>query len=208
MPVRLEPMRPIPPIRTLLLPVALLAGLFLAACSSGASAPVVSFDPAGPCSTDGQQPGAYPDLEALLPRDYEDQMPENLDSGRTCTAEALGTLATHGIDELKFAGATWKTGGAAGFTMAVFEAAGLDPARMVEFYEAGAKAARKTDTYTVTDVTVGGKPAVRLDVLGSDGSGQTVVAWPGTRDDQVFVLLAANVGDMKTTELLDAFGGG
>ena len=38
----------------------------LAGCSGGAAA---SFDPTGPCTTDGQRPGAYPDLEARIPTD-------------------------------------------------------------------------------------------------------------------------------------------
>src|SRR4029450_10729414 len=37
--------------------------LLVAACGSGQAA---SFDPTGPCTTDGRAPGAYPDLEALV----------------------------------------------------------------------------------------------------------------------------------------------
>lgn len=176
------------------------------ACASDASAPVTSFDPTTPCTTDGQQPGAYPELEALLPDAWESAAPANVDSGRTCTKQGLGTLAGHGIEGLRFAGATWDMGGTGGMTLAVFEADRLDPELMVEFYEAGARTARRTDKYQVTDTTVGGKPAKRLDVLGSDGTGQTVVAWPGDEPGRVKVLLAADVGDATVARVLEAFG--
>ena len=176
------------------------------ACGSGPVAPVVSFDPAGACTANGQQPGAYPDLEAVLPRLYLGEPPTNLDSGRTCTSAALGTLAGHGISDLKFAGATWETGGSSGFTTAVFQADGLDATTMIEFYEAGAGAARRTDRLQVSDVTVADQPGKRLDVLGTDGTGQTVVAWPAPEPGRVHVLLVADLGDAKVTELLGLFG--
>jgi hypothetical protein len=193
--------RPLP-----VLLLALVVPLLLAACGGGAGAPVVSFDPAGPCTGDGQQPGAYPDLEASLPTTWEDRRPDNVDSGRTCTPESLGTLATHGVEELRFAGATWKAGGSSGVTVAVFEADRLDPAKMIEFYEAGARVARRTDKYVVSETTVAGQPATRLDVLGSDGTAQTVVAWPAGESGRVNVLLAADLGDTKVAELLEMFG--
>lgn len=186
--------------------LAVLLVLSLAACAAAADAPVISFDPTGPCTVDGQQPGAYPELEALLPAAWEDRGPDNVDSGRTCTKDALGTLAGRGIDELRFAGATWRAGGSSGLTVAVFEADRLDQAMMVEFYEAGARAARRTDEYRVSDVTVGGKAARRLDVLGSDGSTQTVVAWPADEPGRVNVLLAADLGDTRVAGILDTLG--
>ena len=80
-------------------------------------------------------PGAYPDLEALLPATYDGKPPAGVDSGRTCTTDALGTLATHGITGVRFAGATWSLGASSGLTVAVFDGTGLDPATMLEFYE-------------------------------------------------------------------------
>ncbi len=130
-----------------------------------------------------------------------------MDSGRNCTAGALGTLAERGVDELRFAGATWKTGGTSGLTLARFEADGLDAGQMLEFYETGARDARRTEKAVTSDTTVGGRPARRLDVLGSDGTGQTVVAWPAAgRPGAVWVLLAADVGDARVAELLEVFG--
>jgi hypothetical protein len=182
----------------------LLLVLLVAACG-GSQIPVVSFDPASPCTTNGRQPGAYPDLEAVLPTAYDGKPPMNVDSGRTCTPESLGTLADHGVKELRYAGATWGLGGTSGITMATFEAAGLDPAAIIEFYEAGARTNRKTEKLQTTDTTAGGKPARRLDVLQSDGAYQTVVAWPGAVDGRVMVLLAADLGDAKVADALDLF---
>ncbi len=196
------PPRPWPGL-SVALPAALLA-LVLAACGTGA--PGVSFDPTGACTTDGQQPGAYPELEALLPPDDQGTKPTSVDSGRTCTAAALGTLADAGVQELRFAGATWEAGGTAGWTIAVFTGEGLDATVMRDFYETGARSARRTEKVAVSATTVGAMPARRLDVLMSDGTGQTVVTWQPAADGPVWVLLAADVGDTKVAALLEALG--
>jgi hypothetical protein len=178
--------------------------MVLAGCAT--PAPVASFDPSGACTTDGQRPGAYPELEAILPADFEGAKPTTVDSGRTCTPAALGTLAGAGITELRFAGATWEAGGSSGWTLAAFTAEGLTPAVMRDFYETGARSARRTEKVLVSDATVAGSAAKRLDVLMSDGTGQTVVAWQPAADGAVWVLLAADIGDARTLALLDAFG--
>jgi hypothetical protein len=182
----------------------LVVSALLAAC--GPSAASVTFDPAAPCPAEGRQPGAYPDLEALLPGDLDGQAPDSVNSGRSCTADALGTLADRGVDELRFAGATWRTGGTSGLTLARFEADGLDVGKMLEFYETGASDARRTDKLVASDTTVAGTAAKRLDVLMSDGAGQTVVTWPAGGPGAVWVLLAANVGDARVAEILETFG--
>ena len=46
-----------------------------AACRVRAVAGVASFDPSSPCPTDGRFPGAYPELEALLPGDLDGAPP-------------------------------------------------------------------------------------------------------------------------------------
>ncbi len=183
----------------------LLAGsLLLTAC--GPTATVATFDPTAPCPAEGQQPGAYPDLEALLPGELDGAPPDSVDSGRNCSVDKLGTLAERGLDEVRFAGATRKTGATSGLTVAVFRGEGLDPELMLEFYEAGALEARRTEKAVTSDTTVGGRPARRLDVLGSDGTGQTVVAWPGDEPGTVWVLLAADLGDTRVAEILEALG--
>jgi hypothetical protein len=185
---------------SLALPMVL--AVVLAAC--GQQVPVRSFDPTAACTTDGQQPGAYPDLEALLPSEYEGKAPDNVDSGRTCTPEGLGTLAGV-VDEVRFAGATWDTSGTSGLTLAVFTGEGLDPSAMRDFYGAGAQAARRTEKLVPSDTTVAGKPAKRLDVLQSDGTGQTIITWQDADDGPVWVLLAADIGDTKVAEAAEAF---
>src|SRR5262245_4376974 len=65
---------PTAPVRAL---AALVVTLLLAGC---AGEPAASFDPTGPCSTDGSAVGAYPDLEARIPTSYEGVGPGRLDS--------------------------------------------------------------------------------------------------------------------------------
>ena len=43
-----------------------------------------------------------------------------LDSGRGCTTARPRTLATHAVDELRFAGATWEPGSDSGVSLAIF----------------------------------------------------------------------------------------
>ena len=169
---------------------------------SGSPIPVATFDPASPCTTDGRQPGAYPDLEALLPPDFQGIKPTSVDSGRNCTQAALGTLATAGIKGVRFAGAAWSLGGTTGLTFAVFVADGLTPPEMIDFYGAGAQASSKTDTFQTSDIAVAGRPGRRLDVLQSDGAAHTIVAWPSARSGIVDVLLATDLGDTKVANAL------
>ena len=183
--------------------VVAVAALLVAGCA--AAIPVVSFDPASACTTDGRQPGAYPDLEALLPTTYEGRAPDNVDSGRSCTPEALGALAQAGIDGVRFAGATWGLGGSSGLTVAAFEGSGLDPASMLDFYTRSAGTDRHTEDFSTSDVTVGGKAGRRLDVLATNGAGHTVVTWPADRPGTVFVLLASDLGDAAVLAALDEF---
>jgi hypothetical protein len=187
----------------------LATGLLAATVAVAGCAPssaVATFDPAAPCPAEGQQPGAYPELEAMLPAEVDGTAPDKTDSGRSCSEENLGALAERGVDELRFAGATWRTGGTSGLTVAAFQAAGLTPELMLDFYEKGASEARRTEKYVTSDTTVGGVPAKRLDVLGSDGTGQTVVTWQVPGEDVVRVLLAADIGDARVAELLETLG--
>jgi hypothetical protein len=182
------------------------AVLFLFAACSTPGGQLGTFDPAAPCPAEGQQPGAYPDLEAMLASDYEGRAPDTVDSGRLCSTEALGTLAQAGITQLRFAGATWQTGGTSGLTLAVFEADGLDAEEMLDFYAIPAQSARRTEKLQRTEITVGSAPAERLDVLGSDGTGQTVVTWKAPGESVVRVLLAADLGDSRVADLLATLG--
>jgi hypothetical protein len=186
---------------SLVLPMVL--ALVVGACAT--ATPVASFDPASPCTTDGRMPGAYPALEALLPKAYKGNAPATVDSGRNCTKDALGPLADAGIDGVRFAGATWPLGGTTGLTVAVFQGDGLEANELLDFYLAGARAANRTDAFTTTDMTIRGVPVRRLDVLRSDGTGQTVATWPGGVPGRVGVLLASDLGDANVLDALDAF---
>ncbi len=187
--------------------LALLVAVVFAASACGAARNLVaSFDPASACTTNGRMPGAYPDLEALLATSYDGKPPASVDSGRSCTADALGTLAAHGIVGVRFAGATWSLGASAGLTLAIFDGTGLDAVTMLEFYETPARSASHTDTLTDTDTTVGGRPAKRLDVLNNDGTGQTIVTWPSSSPGRILVLLASDLGDAKVAAALETFG--
>ena len=153
---------------------ALLASiLLLAACGA-------AFDPNGPCTTDGKVAGAYPEMEAAVPKTYNGAGPAELDSGRTCSTEGLGALAGHGVKELRFAGATWQTGTQSGLTLATFASVGgpeLDPAWLSEFYETTARTAKNIQSIETSQLPIGDDPnARRLDVL-NDESYQTVVVW-------------------------------
>ena len=180
--------------------------IVLAGCGS-TDIPVVSFDPASACTTDGRQPGAYPELEALLPKAYDGKAPTRVDSGRNCTPEALGTLADDGIAGVEFAGATWELTGTTGLTAAVFQGKGLSPKELFTFYRDSGGTDRHTEKMSTSDVTVGGRNARRLDILATDGTGQTVVVWPSSQPDTVFVLLAADVGDAAVLDALGQFAG-
>jgi hypothetical protein len=183
--------------------------LLVAACSP--TIEEVSFDPATSCTStadEGRFPGAYPALEAALPEVFEGAAPRFKDSGRSCTPEQLGTLSERGITEVRFAGANWDLGNGRALTLALFEATGLDPQRMIEFYEAGARTARRTNDLRTSDTTVGGLSARRLDVLYGD-SRQSIVAWPEEGvPGQVWVLLSSELGDAKVAEILDLIGSG
>jgi hypothetical protein len=179
--------------------LALVVGLLAGACSAN------TFDPTGPCTADGAMPGAYPDLEALVPTAFRGGPPKALDSGRTCTKDGLATLATHAIEELRFAGGTWNTGTDSGVSLAVFATAKgpqLDPAWLVEFYETGAKAGKNVQSVETTDYSIGGDVAGRrVDVLNGE-SFQTIVVWP--HGDRVVVALAGDfIREIQTREAHD-----
>ncbi|HEY7591328.1 MAG TPA: hypothetical protein VH723_10060 [Candidatus Limnocylindrales bacterium] len=187
--------------------------MLAAACGGGQAA---TFDPSAPCVADHQAPGAYPALEALLPTTFEGRPPARLDSGRNCSPANLGTLARHGIREVRFAGALWETGERSGFTMAVLVAdeRALTAERVAEFYETGARAGRKTEDVTRSTVDVAGREAFAIDTL-NDESFQTIVVWDAPRRRAVHVLLVGS--DIRETgsmaahrdlvrKVLDAFG--
>ncbi|MFL5726329.1 MAG: hypothetical protein ACJ77F_08315 [Chloroflexota bacterium] len=148
-----------------------------------------SFDPSGPCTSDGRRAGAYPDLEALVPHEFREATATAVDSGRNCTAASLGSLASHGVRELRFAGATWATGPNGGVTIAVFDAPGLEAEWVAEFYEQGARAGRDTESVESRQISIPDGRAYRVDALNGE-SYQTVVDWQD--GERVRVVLVAS----------------
>lgn len=191
--------RPSRPARIALL--AILLAAVVAACSGSAAA---SFDPAGPCVSDGKVAGAYPDLEALIPKTLAGQLPKTLDSGRNCTATQLATLASHGLKEVRFAGAVWPDGSQSGVTLAVFRGAGMQSDWVAEWYEASARAGRTTGNIQVSKPTVSGRPGQRMDLVNGESS-QTVITWPSATRDTVNVLIAADEPEDRVQAALAAF---
>ncbi|HEY0444466.1 MAG TPA: hypothetical protein VGC90_09605 [Candidatus Limnocylindrales bacterium] len=171
----------------------LAAVLFVAGCTGGGA----TFQPSGPCTTDGQRPGAYPALEALVPTSLAGRKPDRLDSGRSCSDKALGTLVTHGVSELRYAGGLWQLGSNSGTTLVVFDSpTPLQPSWLGEFYEASARAANKTENIQTKPVNVGSAAGYRLDTL-NDDSYQTVVVWP--HDGRVVAaLVGSSVREVTT----------
>jgi hypothetical protein len=179
-----------------------MVAMLAAGCSGGSV--YTSFDPTGPCTTDGRFPGAFPTLEALVPSRFEGRAPDTLDSGRNCSATELGTLAGHGIHELRYAGGTWVLGSNAGVTLAVFAADGLTAAILGEWYEATARQARNTREITPTRPIIHGQSTFRLDTVNNE-SDQTVLTWDGTATGEVFVVVAAEAGEARIQAAVAAF---
>lgn len=188
----------------------LLAVVLLAGCGSQ------PFNPTGPCTADGSATGAYPELEAAVPTAFRGAPPNDLDSGRACTPAGLGTLASHGVTELRFAGATWEQGSDSGVSLAIFtdpDGPALQPAWVAEFYETGARSGKKVESVEANDYPI--SPTItarRIDVLNGE-SFQTIVVWE--RSGKIAVALVANaIRDIQTKDAhdqvvriaVDAFG--
>ena len=183
--------------------LALVVVLFVAACSGG-SGP--SFDATGPCSADGRAQGAYPDLEALVPTGYMGGPPKTLDSGRNCSAANLGSLASLGIAEVRFAGGTWTFGAERAAVLAVFRAAGLDADALATFYDEGARANSRTEIVGRSAPMIAGRQGRRLDTKTGPRL-QTVVVWPAKSGDAVNVVITNDLPDARIGDAIDAFGG-
>jgi hypothetical protein len=169
--------------------VALAAVLVLVGCGA-------TFDPSGPCGSDGRVPGAYPELEALVPASFHGRGPDQLDSGRSCSAAALGPLVQRGVVELRYAGGLWRTGSESGVTLAVFRATGLDAQAMLEFYRSGAGASRRIERVSTSEVRRGNRVLLRLDAL-NDASDQSILVWEDT-DVVRAVLVADSVSQVSS----------
>lgn len=173
---------------------------------AGCAPEQLAGSPLGPCGDDARAAGGFPELEVLLPRALAPgaRAPDRVDSGRSCSDAALGSLKQHGVTELRFAGATWEEGGSDGTVIAVFATPSwvpqIEEAWVEEFYEAGARAGKKTDNIETSRPTIDPAGEVfRVDTL-NDLSLQTVVTWQAAvRTHVVIVATAVNPGADRTT---------
>lgn len=150
-------------------------------------------------------PGAYPELEALVPTTYQGASPATLDSGRNCSSENLGSLAPLGIKEVRFAGGTWTFGAERAAVLAVFRAAGLTADALATFYTESARAASRTDITGASAPTIQGRTGHRLDTSTGERT-QTVVVWPAAESDVVNVVITNDLPDARIQDAIDAFG--
>jgi hypothetical protein len=167
--------------------------IVVAGCSSAGA----SFDPASACTGDGRFPGAYPELEAVIPTSLGGGPADRLVSGRSCTDAGLTTLKSHGVGELRFAGGLWEQGTNSGTTLVTFDSpTPLDAKWLAEFYEAGARAGKNTDAIEAAPLPIAGSMGYRLDTL-NDDSYQTVIVWPQA-GHVVGALVASAVREIET----------
>ena len=181
--------------------VVILVPLLAAGCGAFGA----TFSPTGPCSADGRAPGAYPDLEADVPREINGRPATSVDSGRNCSADALGSLVNHGVTEVRFAGATWDESDGNGVSIAVLALPdeAFPVAWAEEFYELGAENGKHTGNIETARPTYPGAGQVfRLDTL-NDLSFQTVVVWPDGPLARV-VIVATQVGPNASRAVHDA----
>jgi hypothetical protein len=179
--------------------------ILLIAVLAGCGPAGPSFTADGPCLADGRAPGAYPALEALLPKAISNRAATTVDSGRNCSDAALGTLTGHAVHELRFAGATWDEGSGNGVSIAVLAVpdGALQVAWAEEFYQYGAINGKHTGNIETTRPTYPGAGTVfRLDTL-NDLSFQTVIVWPDGGRVRV-VIVATQVGPTASRTVHDA----
>lgn len=193
---------PLVPRRSRLLAFVVTVVITLAACTEPAA---VSFDPTGPCTADGRVPGAYPELEARIPTSYRDTPPEQLDSGRRCEEESLGSLVEAGVEELHYAGGLWSFGAERSAALVVFRAPGLTAAEVIEFYTSSASVANRTEILATSDLVIAGRPGHRLDTKTVERL-QTVVVWPAADPDVVNIVLTNDLPDARIEEAIATFG--
>jgi hypothetical protein len=181
----------------------LAAAVIVAGCAAG---PAASFDPTGACTSDGRAAGAYPDLEALIPATFHGVAPDRIDSGRNCTPTNLGTLASLGISEVRFAGGTWTFGAERAAVLAVFRTKGLTADALAVFYAQSAKEASRTQIVAQTAPSIGGRAGRRLDTM-TGVRVQTVVVWPAAEQDIVNVVITNDLPDARIQDAIAAFAG-
>ncbi len=131
--------------------------------------------------------------------------PGTLDSGRNCTVTNLGALASLGISEVRFAGATWSFGAERAAVLAVFRTDGLSAEALAAFYADSARAAARTQVVATSAPKISGRQGRRLDTMTGERT-QTVVVWPAALPDVVNVVITNDLPDARIQDAIIAFG--
>jgi hypothetical protein len=186
-----------------------LAALLLAAVALTGCEQALEGGPLGPCGDDARAAGGYVELEALLPATLGPggRPPDRVDSGRSCSDQALTSLKTHRVTELRFAGATWEESDSEATVIAVLATPDwvppLEEAWVEEWYEQGARTGKRTGNIETGRPVIGAAGEVfRLDTL-NDLSFQTVVTWQDQGLTHV-VIVASDVGPGSDPAVHDA----
>jgi hypothetical protein len=165
---------------------------------SGCAGPALPASPAAdrPCAgQDPSGPGYYPDLEKRLPASWRGKPSSSLVSGRYCSAKALGSLKDQGIGELRFAAAEWvASDNESSLTMLVYQAPGLTASMLSDQLYAAAKATSGAQVVTTNNVTIAGRPGVRIDAALSS-SRQARIVWPSSDAGLANAVFANGVTD-------------
>lgn len=188
----------------------LAASLALVAFTAGGCtvlSPTRTPDAAAPCGGADEQraPGFDPELEALLPAAIEGEAPSKRDSGRYCSAQALGLLAEAGFEEVRFAGATWPGDDASGLAVIIYRAPGLTLDAMADTFARGADDARSVNQVHAQAIEVAGRAAVRIDAAMRDDP-QTVYLWPAATKDTINVVIGSDIEQARLDAALEAMG--
>ncbi len=189
--------------------LATLSVVLIVAMVSGCAiaGPTAPPDASAPCAGADEQraAGFDPELEALIPPTIDGVAPTTLDSGRYCSAKALGTLADAGFHEVRFAGATWPGSDASGLAVVVYRAPGLTLNAMADTFAKGADDARSVNQVHAQAIEVAGRPAVRIDAAMREDP-QTVYLWPAASPDTINVVIGSDIGQPRLDAALAAMG--
>jgi len=165
------------------------------------------FDPAAPCAGADRQmwPGSYPELEARIPAAVAGVAPDQVDSGRFCSEETLGSIYRAGITEVRFAGGRWSIGTSAGLELGAFSAPGLTAKLQADEYRRSAEAQQGVSVTVAREEPVESRPGYRLELARGD-SRQVIVVWPSADGEVVQSVIGVDVKDELIGEAIAAFG--
>jgi hypothetical protein len=169
---------------------ALLAALLLVAACGG-----IAPSTARAACPDEQGAGLDAELEALLPDELNGVPPASVESGRFCSADALGSLIPAGIPELRFAGATWPDD-ARGVSLVLYRAPNLDLDRMADAFAEGAGVARRISNVTAIETTFAGSRAIRVNAVATDRA-LNVLLWSPRPPDLIGGVLASGLPEER-----------